>query len=407
MSEKKNGSGVNNPLDRFITDLIEKHIYEIAIALLVLLSLLLRYKLMTFKFNGDYISGDFQNYLREWINLYREFGIAGGLGHTIGDYYVPYNIVLAVISVIPVFDEGIWISVVSIAGEYLGALFMFKILDHLTGGKKIRAAFAAVMMLYLPMAMLNGSLWKQCDGLYTSFIFIGIYLFLKKKFNPAFIFFAIAFIFKLQTLFFVPFLILMYVLYHEFSILEFLWFPVMYFLAGIPALICGRSVYRTYITYFKQTTVHKMSVGFPNVYVLGIDSYEAMTVPALIITISVLIIAACFFFKNRDRIEEKLYFAMAGYLVMTCVMFLPAMHERYDYLAILIITMYALALDLYLAPAAIIMNICPIFTYGSYLFHNGDNLISYQLMSLMYLFAYLYAAAYICFRIKRYKGTAA
>ncbi len=389
-----------NPLDRFITEIIEKHIYEIAIALLVLMSVVLRYKLMIFKFNGDYISGDFRNYLREWIKMYREFGIAGGLSRTIGDYYVPYNIILAIISVIPILDEGIWISVVSIAGEYLGALFMFKILNHLTGENKLRSAFAATMMLYLPMAMLNGSLWKQCDGLYTSFIIIGFYLFFKKRYNPAFIFFAVAFIFKLQTLFFVPFLIVAYILYHEFSILEFLWFPALYFLAGIPALICGRPVYRTYLTYLKQTAVKKMSVGFPNIYVLGIDSYEAMTVPALIITVAVLIIIACYFKAHRDSIEVKLLFAMAGYMVMTCVMFLPAMHERYDYLAILLITMYSLALDRRLAPAAVIMNICPIFTYGSYLFHNGENLISYQLMSLMYLFAYLYTAAYLVFMMK-------
>ena len=57
--------------------------------------------------------------------------------------------------------------------------------------------------------------------------------------------------------------------------------------------------------------------------------------------------------------------------------------------------MYALAIDLKLAPTAVIMNLCPIFTYGSYLFHMGDNLLNYQHMSLMYLFAYLYAAWYL------------
>ncbi len=384
-----------NPLDRFLIDLIEKHIYEIAVAFIVLLSLVIRYKLITFKFNGDYISGDFQAYLRVWINYYRELGVREGLSRTIGDYYVPYNIILAAISVIPVFDEGIWISVVSVFGEYLGALFVFKILNHLTGGNKVRSAFAAAMMLYLPMAMLNGSLWKQCDAFYTSFVFIGLYYFFKKKYDPAFIFFAIAFIFKLQTLFFVPFLIAMYICYHEFSILKFLWFPGMYLLAGIPAIIAGRSFYDTYHVYFRQASVGKMSVGFPNIYILGIDSYEAMTVPALMITLTVLAIIACFLKRRRDRLDQRLMFMAAGFFVMTCVMFLPAMHERYDYLAILILSMYTLGLDLKLAPTAVIMNICPIFTYGSYLFHMGDNLLNYQHMSLLYLFAYLYAAWYL------------
>ncbi len=383
------------PLDKVLINIIENHIYEIAVAVIVLFSLVIRYKLITFKFNGDYISGDFRGFLRVWVDYYRELGVREGLSRTIGDYYVPYNIILAIISVIPIFDEGIWISVVSVFGEYLGALFMFKILNHLTGGNKVRSAFAAAMMLYLPMAMLNGSLWKQCDAFYTSFIFIGLYFFFKKKYDPAFIFFGIAFIFKLQTLFFVPFLIAMYICYHEFSILKFLWFPGLYLAAGIPALICGRSPAATYLVYFRQTDVAKMSIGFPNIYILGIDSYEAMTVPALMITLTVLVLIACFLMRRRDRLDERLMFAIAGFFVMTCVMFLPAMHERYDYLAIIILSMYALAIDLKLAPTAVIMNLCPIFTYGSYLFHMGDNLLNYQHMSLMYLFAYLYAAWYL------------
>ena len=383
------------PLDKVLINIIENHIYEIAVAVIVLFSLVIRYKLITFKFNGDYISGDFRGFLRVWVDYYRELGVREGLSRTIGDYYVPYNIILAIISVIPIFDEGIWISVVSVFGEYLGALFMFKILNHLTGGNKVRSAFAAAMMLYLPMAMLNGSLWKQCDAFYTSFIFIGLYFFFKKKYDPAFIFFGIAFIFKLQTLFFVPFLIAMYICYHEFSILKFLWFPGLYLAAGIPALICGRSPAATYLVYFRQTDVAKMSIGFPNIYILGIDSYEAMTVPALMITLTVLVLIACFLMRRRDRLDQRLMFMVAGFFVMTCVMFLPAMHERYDYLAIIILSMYALAIDLKLAPTAVIMNLCPIFTYGSYLFHMGDNLLNYQHMSLMYLFAYLYAAWYL------------
>lgn len=383
------------PLDKVLINIIENHIYEIAVAFIVLLSLVIRYKLATFKFNGDYISGDFRGFLRVWVDYYRELGVREGLSRTIGDYYVPYNIILAIISVIPIFDEGIWISAVSIFGEYLGALFMFRILNHLTGGNKVRSAFAAAMMLYLPMAMLNGSLWKQCDAFYTSFIFIGLYYFFKKKYDPAFIFFGIAFIFKLQTLFFVPFLIAMYICYHEFSILKFLWFPGLYLVAGIPALLCGRSPAATYLVYFRQTDVAKMSIGFPNIYILGIDSYEAMTVPALMITLTVLVLIACFLMRRRDRLDQRLMFMVAGFFVMTCVMFLPAMHERYDYLAIIILSMYALAIDLKLAPTAVIMNLCPIFTYGSYLFHMGDNLLNYQHMSLMYLFAYLYAAWYL------------
>ena len=156
-----------NPVDLFFIKLIQDYFYEIAIAVLILFSIVIRIKLSTFKFGGEYISGDYNGFLSVWVNLYRENGIAGGLGQIIGDYYVPYNIILAVISVIPIFDEGIWISAVSVFGEYLGALYIFKLLKKLTGNRT-RAAFCAAIMLYLPAAILDGTLWKQCDAIHLA-----------------------------------------------------------------------------------------------------------------------------------------------------------------------------------------------------------------------------------------------
>ena len=410
-----------NPVDVFLRSLIEEHLYEIAMAVLILIAIVLKFKLASFKFNGEYISGDYQNYLRHWVDVYRQKGIIEGLSRNVGDYYVPYNIILAIISAIPI-DDGLLISFVSIAGEFMTSFFIFKLGNLLiTGGlsekqsaksaggegekKKYskRAAFTAIMYLYLPLVMLNSTLWKQCDAWYTSFIMMGLYNLFSKKHRRAFVFFAVAFIFKLQTLFLAPFLIIVYMLFFEYSIFEFLWFPGLYLLAGIPAILCERPAIRTYLTYVKQSNIYKMSIGLPNVYCLGIDSYEALGKPAILITIAILVIISCVLCAHREKLRDdsKLLFLIAGFIEYTCVMFLPAMHERYDYVAIVIITAFAFCFDIRMLYPAVIMNVCSIFTYGSYLFHNGDNLIPYQPMALLYLTAYIYTACYIFISLRR------
>ncbi|MBO6137739.1 MAG: hypothetical protein J6O71_03915 [Lachnospiraceae bacterium] len=385
-----------NAVDRFLKGLVEKYFYELAAAVILLFSIAITIKLATFKFNGSYISGDFNNYLLAWITQYRQLGIVDGLASRVGNYYVPYNLYLALLSVLPV-DEGIGISFLSCLFEYIAVIYVYKFLvllmENRTEGvfreRNRRAMFVALMLLYLPSCMLNGTLWKQCDAIYTCFIIIAMYKLFQKKFHLAFFIFGIAFIFKLQTLFMIPFLVVLYLLYFEFSIFEFLWFPGMYIAAGLPAIACGKSVYDTYATYFRQGVIGKMTVGFPNVYCFGLDSYEAMTLPALLICASIFVFAAVFFRSRREAVTPKLLLLMAGWLFMTCPMFLPGMHSRYDYMAILLITAYTLAFDIRMAPAAVIMNVIPMFTYGSYLFHEGNILLSYQALALMYLFAYL------------------
>ena len=391
-----------NAIDRFFKELVEKHFYELAAGVVLLFSIAITVKLMTFKFAGSYISGDFNNYLMAWITQYRQLGIVKGLASRVGNYYVPYNLYLALLSVLPV-DEGIGISFLSCLFEYIAVIFVYKFLvllmENRTQGvfkeTNKRALFCSLMLLYLPSCLVNGTLWKQCDAIYTCFIIIALYLIFQKRFHLGFFVFGIAFIFKLQTLFMIPFLLVLYLLYFEFSILEFLWFPGMYIVAGLPAIACGKSAYDTYATYFRQGVIGKMTVGFPNIYCFGLDSYEAMTFPALLICASIFVFAAVFFRRRRELVTPKLLVLMAGWLFMTCPMFLPGMHSRYDYLAILLITVYALAFDLRMAPAAVIMNVVAMFTYGSYLFHEGNILLSYQALALMYLFAYLYTAGYI------------
>ena len=84
-------------IDRLLITFVEQHLSSIAFLFLTLLSIVIRLKFIHFVDFNDGIT-DYNTALVPWINLYKEFGFVNGLAQEIGDYYVPYNLFLAAIS---------------------------------------------------------------------------------------------------------------------------------------------------------------------------------------------------------------------------------------------------------------------------------------------------------------------
>ena len=84
-------------IDDIMHRIIDKHMDMIGIALLLLISVLIRLHLAPV----CVLSADYNDYIVPWVEKYRELGVIGGLSQNIGNYYVPYNIMLAVISFFP------------------------------------------------------------------------------------------------------------------------------------------------------------------------------------------------------------------------------------------------------------------------------------------------------------------
>ena len=80
--------------DRWLIGLINNNLDKIAIVILVILSVLIRVKLIP----ETTLSPDYESYYLPWVEAYREYGFFGGLSKDIGDYYVPYNVMYAICS---------------------------------------------------------------------------------------------------------------------------------------------------------------------------------------------------------------------------------------------------------------------------------------------------------------------
>ena len=370
-------------LDRALWKLIETHFFELVIFLLLVTSAVIRVKLAP----NTELSPDYTFYCLDWVNRYREMGIAGGLSVTMGDYYTPLNLMYASCAL---FDCEPWLplAIYSCTFEYIGTWFLYKILRLLLEERgEIRAkqiaALTAVLTLFLPHTIINSALWKQCDSIYMCFILISLWEMLRERYTAGFVWLAVSFAIKLQAVFFVPFYVAMYIAKRKYSILQFIWVPVIFLIAGIPAVLCRHGLRATYFTYLYQTQEgvtegYGMTAFYPNIYVFGLDNhYDLLVTPAVLLTAALLMFLALAINHYRDGLTRENMLYCCIILAWTCLLWLPSMHERYDYGIVLLLTAFVLALDRRQWWIAVVLNFCTVITHGITVF-KAPEMISLQ-----------------------------
>lgn len=393
-------------LDKFIRNLIDKYLFEIAVGLLILISVFIRFKLAP----NTELSPDYDFYYREWVEFYRQNGIIKGLSNAPGDYYVPFNVIYALSSLFPC-EAWVPLSIVPAICELISAFFIYKIFYLLTGKKRC-SVFIGVMTLYLPFVIFDGALWKQVDAVYTCFLMVSIYKLLKQQYRASIVWYSVAFAFKLQSILFLPLYLIIYItggfngLADEekelskktaFSILEFLWIPVVYLIAGLPEVLAKHGLRATYFAYLEQTGEldsegYGMVSFFPNIYNWGFDDhYKLLSTAAVMVLAAVLVVIAVFCYRFRERIDRNLVLYLAIWTSWTCVILLPGMHERYDYAMLILLTPFAIMVRKKIMPFMVVANICSLIVYGITLF--GAKIIDISYVSVFYVASYLFVTA--------------
>ncbi len=363
--------------DKWLISLINDNLDKIAIFALVAIAILIRVKLIP----ETTLSPDYESYYLPWVQAYREYGFFGGLSKDIGDYYVPYNVMYAVCSLFPC-EPYIPIAVFSMIAEFVSAVFIRKILLIVleergvpTQKAALSASLGAALTLLLPFVVWNGALWKQCDAIYVVFLVVAMYYLLKDNYRYAFIFLAIAFGFKLQAIFFVPLFLVLYFAKKKYSIFEFCLIPVVYLILGLPCVLAKRGLKATYLAYLLQTQEvetegYGMVSYYPNIYNFGLDEFdEILTLPAVLTAAAVLGVLAVYVLHHKgylEKCENVLYFGI--FMAWTCCMFLPGMHERYDYAIVLLMTALCISVRREKLWACALMNVNSALVYIMVLF---------------------------------------
>ena len=347
------------------------------------------------------VAGDYKMFFEPWVATLREAG--GGFKGLSAefeyvDYTTPYLLILSFISICPFFNTLYLMKMVSIFFDFVAAIAVaFIVLEETESRKK--AVMAYGVMLFLPTIVANGSMWAQCDIIFTSFVMLSLLYMLKDRPRLSLIFYGIAFAFKLQTFFILPLYVLLWVK-KKVKIQHFLWIPVMYFIGVIPSWIAGKNLWELLTVYFFQANgemdIYALSHKFPNIYqIIGTDSFLREYADAgIYFTLAVLMVLMYYIAGKKFVFTKDLTVRMGMFFVMIVVYFLPHMHERYGILA----DVLSVAVAFYNPKKFYVPLIAVICSFGGYTLY-----LAQKTVVPMWVYAVLYLLLIIDLGIGIYK----
>ena len=278
-------------------------------------------------------SGDMDIFLLPWFQEIEARGF-GAMSGEYSNYSPPYLYLLGIASVFSQFASPIvLIKAVSIFFTYFLAIIFGLTVYEINKNKNLALIAACVFPLVASIAI-NAAWWGQCDAVYTSFLLCAFLCSLKKKPFWVMFFLGLAFSFKAQAVFFLPYLLYL-LLKKEVPWKYTLVVPVVFCVMMLPAWLAGRDALELAKIYTNQADTYKiLSLNAPNPWAwlkrLPFISYEAGVVAGVA---AALIANLVLVFKSRFIKNDSNFFQL---LLITATMLvspflLPKMHDRYFY----------------------------------------------------------------------------
>ncbi|HPY79349.1 MAG: glycosyltransferase 87 family protein [Bacilli bacterium] len=358
-----------NMLFDYFMKFFRKYYLWIAFAFILAISFFVRYAFF------DYLSGDMHNFLLQWFNHLKANGGLKAMGDypwtntfgvRAGDYPVSYITLLALLSYLP-FEGIVSIKLLSVFFDYVLAIGAVLIIREFNKNSYF-SLLAFAILVFFPTSILNSAVWGQCDQLYVALIVWTVLFLIKKKHFLAMIFLGLALATKLQTTFFLPVLIFMW-LAKKFKLRYLLVMFLVIFLTFIPSYIAGApfsmpfNMYRSQIGLYTNANYGAGSLyaffEFPKLYagIKRVGVYVAFI--AIGVTLLVL-----FHYKVPATPKNIIYVTALFSLVSP--FFLPHMHERYFYMADAFLIIYVLVFKRKYIYAAL-MSFSSVLTYTHFL----------------------------------------
>jgi len=305
-------------------------------------------------------SADYTGFLAKWIDSIRFYGPAKSLGMEISNYTSPYMYFMSLASLTE--NAMYFLKTVSVLFDYFASVVMFLLVFELTQNKH-KSVLAMSFVLLAPPVILNGAYWCQCDIIYSSLVLLSLLFFFRGKSLKCFIVLGIAFSFKLQTLFILPFYIIMWLKNRTVKIWHAVFIPVMYIVMHVPALIMGRPFSQWIKIYFDQSGYYPWgTLNYPNLYTFLDETIYAghhmdeVSGSGMFLTVMLLgVIAYCFYCRNI-RLTNELMITTAMFTIMVILFTLPHMHERYGFLIDMLAIVYCI-----LSPKKIVLTMTIMF----------------------------------------------
>ena len=288
------------------------------------------------------ITDDWLMYWDPWISDLKEMGFSY-LATDRYDYTPTFVYILWAISRLPINPMTAYKGLHCVL-DFVAAGILGKMIWKVTGSKR-KGILSYGLFLIVPTIWANSALWAQCDIIFMTFLLLCFYFLFEERPCIAMFFYGMAFVFKLQSLFIFPFLVILWV-NKKVDLKHFLWIPALYFLSIVPAWIAGRPLMDLINIYMAQGAqdVWSLSIKWPNIYqIIGNQFFLIEYASAgtwLILGILMVILYAMA--QKRYRITKEFIVQMALFFAILTPWFLPHMHERYGCVADILAIIYAM-----------------------------------------------------------------
>ena len=339
-----------------------------------------------------FMSSDSCNCLIPWFYEIRNNGGLKGLGTQVGNYNLLYQTVIAFLTYLPVGNDDYYVlylyKIVSCIFDFCLSLSAARLVCDLRGGKWFDSLFCTVyaVVLFLPTVVMNSAFWAQCDAIYVTFEILSLLHLYREKFLRAFLLLGVAFAFKFQTIFLLPFFVAYYFYKKKFSFLLFGVSAVAFWCSGLLAYINGRSLLEPFALYATQAdTYEEMYMNICSFWMLFANDYPRFKNLAVITALILCGLGLYMVITGRKKIDTPVQFLnTAAWFVWSCVFFLPAMHDRYAYLQDILLILLAF-LDRKYVKYAVVSAVMSFMAYPAYLTYLNE---LEELDSLILFFAW-------------------
>lgn len=273
-------------------------------------------------------SGDYDIYLADWMDKLAAGSFSEGMKANIGEYNVLYQYILFIITRL-----GVPALYAVKAVSFIGDAFLAGACARLAG-KRGMMAFGAVLLL--PTVVLNGGMFAQCDSLYAACALWGLALGLHGKPVRSAACFALSFAFKLQSLFLLPIVAVLWA-GRKLRLREALVFVMTLVLVALPALLGGKSLGSILAIYTAQTGLYTgLTYNAPSFFGLmnttGLDVYAYGNF-GMALALGAMAVLVVWGVSRAEKLTDGETVRLALLMVLLVVFLLPRMHERYFYLA--------------------------------------------------------------------------
>lgn len=319
---------------------------------------------------------DYRVFLSRWYETLDDQGF-GAFRERFADYNYPYLYLIWLLTVVKI-PALVGIKAISIAFDLVLGFFAYRIVALRTDRFWPRAAaFGAVLLL--PSVIANSSYWGQADSIYTACVVGGVYFLVRAQRDAwrrssvwACVLFGLAISFKLQAVFVLPVLAWL-LLRRRLPWSAVFALPAVYLALDVPAVLAGASWSTALSVYLDQTDSYRqLTLGAANLYQLIAIDGDATWLAHLGIVCAAAIVVLFLAWSGWRRPEVTptsiLVVATASSVIVPFV--LPAMHDRYFYVAEVLTVIVAFYLPARFVIVPILVQAAAIGVYHSSL--TGD-----------------------------------